>query len=104
MVDADPPTLSITQAQDGLDRARADRSAPKLRRSAARDRPVTGDDGLNSVRPGPSEKAKAVWPGEGGRAAGDKPMPRFHPKPWDSGWTPRGAKDSWGGGDPCSRG
>lgn len=91
-MDADTLKPSLNLAQHELDKSRADWSAEKLRRSAGRDRPIAEDDGLNKSRPDPSEKAKAVWQGEGGRAAGDRPLPPLYPKRQDSSWPIRGAQ------------
>ena len=52
----------------------------QVRRSAERDRRIAGDDALNRIQPGQSEKAKAVWQGEGGSTAANTPLPTLYPK------------------------
>lgn len=51
----------------------------QVRRSAERDRRIAEDDALNKIQPGPSEKAKAVWQGEGGSTAENRPLPTIYP-------------------------
>ena len=52
----------------------------QVRQAAERDRQVQENDALNKIQPGQSEKAKAVWQGEGGSTAADTPLPTIYPK------------------------
>ena len=63
------------------------------RQAADKDRRVAEDDALNRIQPGQSEKAKALWQGEGGSTAQDTPLPTIYSKQ-DEGWTPWGTRQS----------
>ena len=83
-MDADKPTLSINLPQHEREQGRAlyavDVDMARARQVADKDRRITEDDALNKIQPGPSEKAKAVWQGEGGSTADDKPLPTIFPE------------------------
>jgi hypothetical protein len=52
----------------------------ELRQAADKARRIAEYDALNRIQPGPSEKAKAVWQGEGGSTVADMPLPTIYPK------------------------
>jgi hypothetical protein len=72
-MDADTPKPSIHITLNEATMA-------QVRRSAERDRRSAGDDALNKIKPGQSERAKAVWQGEGGSIAADMPLPTLYLK------------------------
>ena len=87
-MDADKPTLRVNPTPDEATMA-------QVRRSAEMDRRIAENDALNRIQPGSSEKAKAVWQGEGGSSASEqkKPLPTIYPKRSGS-WTPWGTQRS----------
>jgi hypothetical protein len=92
-MDADKPKLSINLPQHQREQGRAlyavDFDMARARQAADKNRGIAEDDALNKIQPGPSEKAKAVWRGEGGSTADDKPLPTIFPERSGSG-------NSWG--------
>lgn len=82
-MDADKPTLSINLPQHERDQGRAlyavDFDMARARRAADKNRRIAENDALNKIQPGPSEKAKAVWQGEGGSTAENGPLPTIYP-------------------------
>ena len=83
-MDAHKTQPGINLAQNERDQARAlyaaDFDMARARQAADKNRRIAENDALNKIQPGPSEKAKAVWQGEGGSTADEKPLPTIFPK------------------------
>lgn len=89
-MDADRPKFSINLPQYEQEQARTlyavDFDMARARSAAEDARNADQNDARSRHQPHASEKAKAVWQGEGGSVADEKtePVPTFVGSPWAS--------------------